>query len=117
MRFTGLRRSVRPFVGRAAAMVAFVAQLTLLVAGLSEGRAGIGYGSHVDPGGTSTHYVHDETVCAACQARSLHGTARVAHAPLLVATVREVEPIATPDSFDPADHTFENPSRAPPALS
>jgi len=98
-------------------MLAFLAQLTLLVAGVCEGRAGIGYGSHVDPAGTSTHYAHDEAVCAACQARSLHGTARVAPAPTLAATVREAEPVATPDSFDHADHTFENPSRAPPALS
>jgi hypothetical protein len=98
-------------------VLAFAAQLMLLVAALGEGRAGVGYGPHIDPGGTSTHYVHDEAVCAACQARSLHGTARIARPPVLVAPLRQAEPIATPASYDPADHNFENLSRAPPALS
>ena len=49
-------------------MLAFLAQLTLVLAGVSEGRAGLGYASHVDAGGTATHYSHDEAVCAACQA-------------------------------------------------
>src|SRR5438445_570102 len=117
MRLPGLRRSLRPLLGRAAAMLAFVAQLTLVVAGLGEGRAGLGYASHIDPGGTSTHYGHDEAVCAACQARSLHGMARVPRPPVLVAALREMEPIAVPESYLPADYGFENFSRAPPALS
>src|SRR6185312_15895107 len=67
--------------GQAAAILAFVAQVAVLAAGWVEGRDGVGYGAHFDRGGTSTHYVHDETLCAACQARSLHGIARIPQAP------------------------------------
>src|SRR5256885_17220211 len=74
-------RPRRPFFGRAAAMLAFLAQLTLIVAGVGEGRARLGFASHIDPAGTSTHYAHDEAVCAACQARSLLGVARSPLAP------------------------------------
>jgi hypothetical protein len=98
-------------------MLALLAQLTLIVAGLGEGRAGVGYGPHVDPGGTSAHYVHDEAVCAACQARSLHGVAKVAHALPPAAPRRELPAINAPRSYRTADLNSENLSRAPPALS
>ena len=98
-------------------MLAFVAQLVLLVAGLGEGRSGIGYGPHVDPAGTSTHYAHNEAVCAACQARSLHGVARLPHPPSVVAQKRELVAISAPESYRAADLDSDNLSRAPPTLS
>lgn len=110
-------RRNRPFAclfGQAAAILAFVAQLAVLGAGWAEGRSGVGYGAHFDAGGTSAHYVHDESLCAACQARSAHGVARipqrppVAHAPL--ATAVGLAPVALLGR----DADFTNLSRAPP---
>jgi hypothetical protein len=98
-------------------MLAFVAQLALIVAGLGEGRAGVGWDPHVDPGGTSTHYAHDEAVCAACQARSLHGAARLPHPPAVIVQPREAASIAVPKSYRAADPKSKDLSRAPPALS
>lgn len=97
-------------------MLAFVAQLAVLGAGLAEGRGGVGYEAHFDRGGTSAHYVHNEALCAACQARSVHGVARIPqHAPAASA------PLATTVVFVPApllgrDPDFSNFSRAPPTV-
>jgi hypothetical protein len=117
MRSTSFNRSMRSVLGRAAAMLAFVAQLALIGACLGEGRAGLGYGPHVDPGGTSTHYVHDEAVCAACQARTLHGVAALPHPPAVIVQQRDPASIAVPESYRAAHDNSEHLSRAPPALS
>lgn len=100
--------------GQAAAIVAFVAQLAVLVAGIAEGRSGIGYGAHFDRGGTSAHYVHDETLCAACQARSLHGIARLPHPPTVHPRPRPAAVASSPESFRGSDVPFNTFSRAPP---
>jgi hypothetical protein len=98
-------------------MLAFLAQLTLIVAGVGEGRAGLGYASHIDPGGTSTHYAHDEAVCAACQARSLHGVARTPPAPVVPARPREAAAVTWLESYLDSSVNPQNLSRAPPAVS
>lgn len=110
-------RSSRPMLGRAAAILAMVAQLALVIAGIGEGRTGVGYASHIDPSGTSTHYAHDEAVCAACQARSLHGVARLPHPPLVLAPRSELAPITAPESHHDSGADALHLSRAPPALS
>lgn len=109
--------NLRPLVGRAAAILALVAQLALAIAGLSEGRAGVGYAAHIDPGGTSTHYAHNEAVCAACQARSLHGVVKLPHPPLVLAPRRELPQITAPESHHDSGAHAQHLSRAPPALS
>jgi hypothetical protein len=98
-------------------MLAFLAQLTLIVAALGEGRAGVGFAAHVDPGGTSTHYVHNEAVCAACQARSLHGIVRLPHPPTVAAPPREPAPITPLESYRDSATGLQNFSRAPPFVS
>jgi hypothetical protein len=102
--------------GRAAAIVALAAQLLLAIAGLGEGKAGIGYATHLDPGGTSSHYVHDDALCAACQARSLHGVARLPHPPAVATLPRQAAPISRLASYVDSSVDHQNLSRAPPAV-
>jgi len=109
--------SLRPMFLRAAALLALVAQLAVGVGALGEARAGLGYASHIDPSGTSTHYAHDEAVCAACQARSLHGVARLPHPPLVIAPRSEMAPITAPEPHHDSGAHSQHLSRAPPALS
>ena len=108
-------RPLARLVGQAAAILAFVAQLAVLGAGLVEGRDGAGYGAHFDRGGTSTHYVHDETLCAACQARSLHGVARIPQAPPTAVTPNAAAEPAELASFVGSEPVASNLSRAPPS--
>ena len=98
-------------------MLAFLAQLTLVLAGVSEGRAGLGYAAHVDAGGTATHYSHDEAVCAACQARSLHGVVRPAPASIITPRPRETATVTWRESYRDSSVNFQNLSRAPPFVS
>lgn len=111
----------RPPVGRtfvrAAALLAFLAQLALLFAAIGEGRRGIGYGEHVDQGGTSSHYVHDEALCAACQARTLHGVARTATQETPTPRPTSDVVATTPDSFLGRELDSTNLSRAPPTAT
>jgi len=97
------------------AFLALIAQVTVALSPLAEGRRP-GMASHVESGGVKLHYAHDEATCASCQARSIHGTPRTADASLpraievvitvATATVR----VVTADRF-----SQDNP-RAPPAL-
>src|SRR5690242_21940393 len=109
--------TLRPIFLRAAALLALVAQLAVGVAALGEARAGLGFASHIDPGGTSTHYAHDEAVCAACQVRSLHGVARVPHPPVVPVQPRETLAVLWRESFPDSGIDPHNLSRAPPVLS
>ena len=114
MRRTQRYSQRRPFLGRAAAVLAFLAQLAIVVAGIGEGRAGIGYAAHVDPGGTSTHYSHNEAQCASCQARSVHGLARPEHPPVAFARPRELPAVTWLESYLDSSVDSQNLSRAPP---
>jgi hypothetical protein len=98
-------------------MLAFMAQLTLVVAGLSEGKAGLGYAAHVDAGGTSTHYVHNEALCRACQARSLHGLVRPAAPPAIASSPRAAVAIPQLESRPDSPIHYQHSSRAPPFVS
>lgn len=112
-------RRTPPFarlLGQVAATLAFVAQLAVLGAGLAEGRSGIGYGEHFDRGGTSAHYVHDESLCAACQARSVYGVARIPQRPPVAAAPLAAAVVVAPTTLIGRDLDFHNFSRAPPAV-
>ena len=98
-------------------MLAFLAQLTLVLAGVSEGRAGLGYAAHIDAGGTATHYAHDEAVCAACQARSLHGVVKPTHAPVITPRPREIATVTWIESYRDSSINSQHLSRAPPFVS
>ena len=104
----------RPLLGRAAAVLALLAQLALAIAGFGEGRAGVGFGAHFDAGGTSTHYVHDEAICAACQARSLHGVVKRSPPPSVVVLPSQRIVVVRPESHQDPGHSRHNFSRAPP---
>jgi hypothetical protein len=54
-------------------LLAMAAQLVVAMAPLAEGRDGR-MASHVESTGTKGHYTHNDATCAACQARSIHGT-------------------------------------------
>jgi hypothetical protein len=117
MRRTQRYRPRRPFLGRTAAILAFLAQLAIVVAGIGEGRAGLGYAAHFDPGGTSTHYAHNEAQCASCQARSVHGLARPQHPPVVSARPRELPAVTWLESYLDSSIDRQNLSRAPPFVS
>jgi hypothetical protein len=112
-----LSQSSRPLVARVAATVALVAQLVLLVAGLGEGRTGVGYASHIDPAGTSAHYTHNEAACTSCQARSLHGVFGMPSGPAVVPRIHQTAPIEQLESFLGSSIERDNLSRAPPTNS
>jgi len=65
-----------------AAIVAVVGQVAMAFVPLAEGAEGRSMAPHVERGGTSAHYAHNEANCAACQARTLHGLAARPSVPL-----------------------------------
>jgi hypothetical protein len=97
------------------AVLATIAQLTVALAPLAEGRQAH-MASHVESGGSSSHATHDDAKCVSCQARSMFGAVpRQVPAPLpvLAATIRVgafVEHVVADPRGQPT-----NP-RAPPAI-
>jgi hypothetical protein len=69
--------------------LATTAQLAVALAPLAEGRDGRAT-VHIESHGAPRHYQHNDATCAACQARSIHGTA-----PRLPAPVVESQPHVT----------------------
>jgi hypothetical protein len=70
-----LRHRIGQWLSTTTAMVALVAQLGVSLSPLGEGvprgKATVSAGAHVETGGTSAHYAHNEATCAVCQARSV----------------------------------------------
>ena len=99
-----------------AAALGFVAQGTLVLAAIAEGREGIGAAAHVEQSGTRAHYAHEPATCAACQARSIHSTTATPFAPNLGATPYSSAPRIGVEQA-PFTETFpdHNP-RAPPVM-
>jgi len=54
-------------------VAAFVSQITVAFSPLVEAREGPGFAAHVERGGTSSHYAHNDATCITCQARTLTG--------------------------------------------
>ena len=101
---------------RVAFALVLLAQVAGIALGVTEGRDGVGAGTHIEAVGTKAHYSHDETTCGACQLRSMHG--RVAAATRLAAgdDLRPTEhgaPASRPPIVEPAS---SNHSRAPPTV-
>src|SRR3954463_11392255 len=65
------------------ALLAIAAQLVVAMAPLAEGRDGR-MASHVESKGVAGHYTHNDATCAACQARSIHGTTSRQSVPVLL---------------------------------
>jgi hypothetical protein len=110
-----LTRQTRHPLTLVIAFLALIAQVTVALSPLAEGRRP-GMASHVEGDGVRLHYAHNEATCASCQARSIHSAPRAADVnvpvsrdistPVAVASVR----VAAADRF-----SQDNP-RAPPGL-
>jgi len=102
---------------RLLAVLAVVAQVAVACSALAEGRDGIGAAPHVEAtGSAANHYAHNESTCAACQARSLHGAAPSipAVAPALAARATAVGTASIDAPTGP--ELPDNPARAPPCV-
>lgn len=115
MHHTLAARSGRRLLVTVLAFLAMAAQLAVALSALAEGRER-DWGSHVEAAGARQHYSHSEATCAACQARSIHGTTGHASAPpvrmrhaALASSQRGIDAVSA-DQF-----TQDNP-RAPPTL-
>ena len=97
------------------ALIATVAQLVVAIAPLAEGRDGR-MASHVEATGAQSHYTHNDATCAACQARSIHGTTSRHSVPLLVDELATSHVVRKAERFVEATlHATDNP-RAPPVV-
>lgn len=96
-------------------VAAFVSQLAVAFSPLIEAREGPGFAAHVERGGTSSHYAHNDATCITCQARTLTGPT-AEHEPLPSATSVAAAPIASRIAPAIASHVAnpKNP-RAPPS--
>lgn len=113
-----ISRSHATWLRRVAFALAMIAQFVGAMTAVAEGRAGRGFGAHVEGPGTRSHFVHDESTCVACHVRSMHG--REAATPRLAVVPPEVArsiPFSGPLAPPRVELTPDNPSRAPPVLS
>ena len=107
--------SLRRLIFTVLALVAMAAQLAVALSPLAEGRER-SWGSHVEAAGLSKHFAHSEATCAACQARSIHGTAGRIAAPVLVTRHVALAPAQQHLIVVSTDqHEQDNP-RAPPVV-
>jgi len=97
------------------AIIATAAQLTVALSPLIEAREGRGT-VHVESGGNKSHIAHDDATCAACQARSIHGTAPRMSAPLVESEAHAIVAAAAVDRIDSAEFRSPTNPRAPPSV-
>lgn len=97
------------------AFIAMAAQLAVALSPLAEGRER-SWGSHVEAAGLHQHYAHSEATCAACQARSIHGTSARMRPPVLVPRHVAIAPAQRSIGVLATDHSFQSNPRAPPAV-
>jgi len=96
-------------------LVVLTAQLIVAFAPLTESRDRR-MDSHVESGGAQTHRAHNDASCAACQARSIHGsTPRTAMPVVEDASPAMLVTAASERAVTRASHTPANP-RAPPSV-
>ena len=97
------------------ACLAVAAQTVVAMAPLAEGRDSR-MASHIESSGNRTHYLHNDATCAACQARSIHGTTSHASVAILAAALAP-SAIITPVDRAVSSHLHlqQNP-RAPPQV-
>jgi hypothetical protein len=96
-------------------MLAMASQFVLAIAPLAEGREDR-MASHVEAGGTQTHYAHSDGNCVSCQARSIHGTTARSASTTFEGEARASSVVTLVDrDFSVDVHSQANP-RAPPRL-
>lgn len=108
-------RSGRRLLLTVIAFVAMAAQLVVALSPLAEGRER-SWGSHVEAAGARQHYAHNEATCAACQARSIHGTARRSIARIVVVRHVAIAPAQRGFEAVSSDQYPQDNPRAPPAV-
>lgn len=115
MHHSAAPRSGRRLIFTVVAFLAMAAQVAVALSPLAEGRER-DWGSHVEAAGAHLHFSHSEATCAACQARSIHGTA--GRAPTRVSATRHVALAPTPRSVDveSAEQYPQDNPRAPPTV-
>src|SRR5581483_9747045 len=96
------------------ALLAMAAQLAVAVAPLAEGRENR-FASHIESGGSKSHVAHNDATCAACQARSIHGTTSRLPAPGVETALHQTVPVAAVTRLATADVRTPTNPRAPPA--
>lgn len=107
--------NVRHWLSGFFAILAITAQLVVALAPLAEGRDGR-MASHVEASGSASHYTHSEASCAACQARSIHGTtSRPATPEVRTAIVASAVSTADARMASAGIHPHASP-RAPPSV-
>jgi hypothetical protein len=97
------------------AVLATAAQLVVAFSPLAEGRDGR-MASHVEGSGAASHYTHSEATCAACQARSIHGTTSRPALPVIRDVIRATAAVASAANGVSSDFHLKDNSRAPPAV-
>src|SRR5437867_3628769 len=112
-----VKLSIGRWLFSAGAIVAMAAQLAVAFSQLAEGREGRETASHVEAGGTATHYAHNEATCATCQARTLHGLAIRPSAPLLPVAIHAIASVTAAERIVTAELLSHNNPRAPPLPS
>jgi hypothetical protein len=95
------------------ASLAMVAQLAVALAPLDEGREQR-RGAHIEADGV-THYTHSEATCAACQARSILGTASEPSVPLFSDAIVAAAPHRRRLDVVYSEPRSQDNPRAPPA--
>jgi hypothetical protein len=106
---------MRRWLSTVLAMLAISAQLVVAFSPLAEGRDGR-MASHIEARGSASHYTHSEASCAACQARSIHGTAARSPAPLIRDVIVATAVATTTTHIVSADFHLQDNSRAPPSV-
>ncbi len=99
-----------------AAVMATIAQLGVAVLPLVEARNGRSAEAHMEAGGVTAHYAHNEAACAACQARSIIGTAAGRPLALTVPFGAPVAPSHLVERPHGADLSLHWNPRAPPSV-
>jgi len=98
------------------AIVAIVAQLSVAFAPLVEAREGASTAAHVEFGGTSTHYAHNDATCAVCQGRLLQGLAPRPAAQTPTGTLSAMPLTEASDRFRSPELLSRHNPRAPPRI-
>jgi hypothetical protein len=97
------------------ALLAMFAQSVVAVLPLAEGRTAH-MSSHVESNGSPSHFTHDESNCAACQARSIHAVSSATSRPPLAGDHAVVSRPSAAVVVSSADHSAQTNPRAPPTL-
>ena len=97
------------------AFLAMAAQVAVALSPLAEGRER-SWGSHVEAAGLNKHFAHSEATCAACQARSIHGTAGRIPARALVTQHVALAPAPRSLAVVFTDQYAQDNPRAPPTV-